>query len=165
MSDQPGKENYDDGLTSHSLDSEDQLQPEDTLMGDQDPLDAGYSPPERLHGSIAWGTTAEEQAQDETIEQRIRQELPDPDTAYGAPEHESDVEPAPEMLGGDDPDAIPAARDFVGVESEAAGRLIAPDGGSGSDTEPQAVAEQAEGTSPDSPEDAAVHIESEPPTT
>lgn len=164
MSDQPGRESHQDDLTSYSLDPEDQLQPEDTLVGDQDPLDAGYTPPDRLHGSIAWGTTADEQAQDETIEQRIRQEVPDPDTAYGAPEHESDTDHAPEMLGGDDPDAIPVTQDFVGVESESAGRLVAPDGGRGTDTEPQAVAEQAQGTSPDSPEDAAMHIEGEPPT-
>lgn len=50
---------------------------------------------------------------EETIEERIAQEVPDPATAYGAPDGESGLDgPAP--LGGDDPDAIAVEDDFVG---------------------------------------------------
>ena len=38
------------------------------------------------------GVTAEEQSRDETIDQRIEQELPDPGTAYGAPDNESGLD-------------------------------------------------------------------------
>ena len=94
MSEPP--ENRTDDLGATSLDDEDQLQPEDTLEQEDvdDVLDRGYSPPEKLHGSIAHGVTVEEQHHEETIEERIRQEVPDPDTAYGAPENESGLEGA-----------------------------------------------------------------------
>jgi hypothetical protein len=113
VSDQPGRENMSDDLTTYSVDDEDQLQPEDTLIPGADPVESGYDAPDRLRGSLAFGVTADEQAQEETIEQRIRQEVPDPDTAYGAPDNESGLE-EPEMVGGDDPDAIPADRDYYG---------------------------------------------------
>lgn len=157
MSDQPGRESREDDLGSYSVDAEDQLQPEDTLDGSQDPLDRGYTPPDRLHGSLAWGTTAEEQAQDETIEQRIRQEVPDPDTAYGAPDNESGLDDEPQFVGGDDPDAIPAEQDFLGSEGQRVGRLVAPDEGLGEDTESDAIAREGSPTSQDSPEEAAMH--------
>ncbi|WP_226345928.1 adenosine deaminase [Agilicoccus flavus] len=50
---------------------------------------------------------------EESIEQRIAQEVPDPDSAYGAPDNESGLD-GPANLGGDDPDAIPADQDFLG---------------------------------------------------
>ena len=82
------QENISDDLGDYSLDDEDQLQPIDTLMDEQgdDVLDAGYSPPDTDRGSRMHGVTLEEQHRDETIDQRIEQELPDPNTAYGAPE-------------------------------------------------------------------------------
>lgn len=119
MSEQPDLENMSDELSTYSTDAEDQLQPEDTLMPGGDPVEEGYETPERLHGSLAFGTTAEEQAEEETIEQRIRQEVPDPVTAYGAPDNESGMDAEP-MAGGDDPDAIPADQDFVGGDVESA---------------------------------------------
>lgn len=51
--------------------------------------------------------------QEETIDQRILQEEPDPDSAYGAPENESGLD-GPPPVGGDDPDAIPAEQDHLG---------------------------------------------------
>ncbi|MGL5927718.1 MAG: DUF5709 domain-containing protein, partial [Dermatophilaceae bacterium] len=84
-------ENITSDLGDYSVDDEDQLQPEDTLVQDdvEDPLDRGYSPPDTDRGSRMHGVTAEEQARDETIEQRIMQEVPDPASAYGAPDNES----------------------------------------------------------------------------
>lgn len=148
-------------LGSYSVDDDDQLQPEDTLVDDgvDDILDRGYSPPERLRGSTAWGTTAWEQSHDETIEQRIRQEEPDPDSAYGAPENESGLDDPLELVGGDDPDAIRAEDDFLGESGGRAGRLVAPDGGFGEDDEKDEVAFDIgiDGAGA-SAEEAAIHL-------
>ena len=155
---------------SYSLDDEDQFDAEDTLIdrGVESSLDEGYSPPEKPLGVDRWGTTAWEQSQDETIDQRIRQEEPDPDTAYGAPENWGSPRGAGEsglddveadMVGGDDPDAIPAENDFVGDMGQRAGRLVDPDEGVREDQEKDLVAEDVgiSGAGA-SAEEAAMHI-------
>lgn len=150
---------------AHDEAGDDQLQPEDTLVdaGGEggDVLDAGFSPADRPRGSVAWGTTAWEQSQDETIEQRIRQEEPEEGTAYGAPDNESGLD-EPEMLGGDDPDAIPLEDDFVSDSGQRAGRLVAPDQGFGEDEEKDEVAQDIgiDGAGA-SAEEAAMHIASD----
>lgn len=156
------QENTANDLGDYSLDDEDQLQPEDTLVQDDvdDVLDRGYSPPDRLHGSLAHGVTAEEQHRDETIDERIRQEVPDPGSAYGAPHNESGLDD--DRLGGDDPDAIAAEDDWLGdgeVGDVRAGRLVAPDGGSGFDDEKDLVGDDVgvDGAAA-SAEEAAVHV-------
>ncbi len=160
MSDQP--DDLTDDLGSYSVDAEDQLQPEDTLDQEDvaDVLDRGFSPAERLHGSLAHGVTAEEQSRDETIEERIRQELPDPSSAYGAPDNESGLDE--ERLGGDDPDSIAASDDWMGddqVGDERAGRLVAPDEGLGSDDEKDLVgADVGIDGAAASAEEAAMHV-------
>ncbi|HET9841634.1 MAG TPA: DUF5709 domain-containing protein [Nocardioides sp.] len=60
--------------------SEDQLQPDDTLdeRGVDDVLDEGMSPPERPSRDVARGVTAREDAQGESLDERIEQEEPDP---------------------------------------------------------------------------------------
>ena len=150
--------------------SDDQLQPDDTLddkydePGHEDVLDGGYNPPDRPRGSMAWGVTAWEESQEETIEQRIKQEIPDPDSAYGAPDNESGLDDDAEMLGGDDPDAIPADDDFVGDGGRQVGRLVAPDQGLGEDDEKDEVAEDVGfdgGVA--SPEELAMHIATDEP--
>lgn len=148
MSEQSDRESIGDELSTYSTDAEDQLQPEDTLMPGGDPVEAGFETPDRLHGSVAFGTTAQEQAEEETIEQRIRQEVPDPATAYGAPHNESGMDPEP-MAGGDDPDAIPADQDFVGEISEDA--EPAPDRGPRDGDDAAMVGSQ-------SAEEAAMHM-------
>ena len=147
---------------SYSLDDEDQLESEDTLVdrGVDNVLDEGYSPPEKPLGVDRWGTTAWEQSQDETIDQRIQQEEPDPNTAYGAPDNESGLdEETGDMVGGDDPDAIPAENDFVGDMGQRAGRLVDPDEGVREDQEKDLVAEDVgiSGAGA-SAEEAAMHI-------
>ena len=147
---------------SYSLDDEDQFESEDTLIdrGVDDVLDEGYSPREKPLGVDRWGTTAWEQSQDETIDQRIRQEEPDPNTAYGAPDNESGLdEDEGDMVGGDDPDAIPAENDFVGDMGQRAGRLVDPDEGVREDQEKDLVAEDVgiSGAGA-SAEEAAMHI-------
>lgn len=148
MSDQPGYENYDTDLGSYSVDDDDQLQPDDTLVQEDvaDPLDRGYSPPDKPQGVDAWGTTAYEQAHEETIDMRIRQEVPDPNTAYGAPDDESGLDgPDPDDLQGDDPDSERAADagfyDGDEVGDARTGRLVAPDEGSHEDVTKELLAE------------------------
>ncbi|HEU5241832.1 MAG TPA: DUF5709 domain-containing protein [Ornithinibacter sp.] len=162
------QENTTDDLGDYSLDDEDQLQPEDTLVDDDvdDVLDRGYSPAERLQGSLAHGVTAEEQHRDETIEERIHQEVPDPASAYGAPDNESGLDDEDERLGGDDPDSIAAEDDWLGdgeVGDERAGRLVAPDEGLGSHEEKDLLGEDVgvDGAAA-SAEEAAVHVIEQP---
>jgi len=165
MSDQP--ENISNDLGDYSIDDEDQLQPEDTLEQDDvdDVLDRGYSPADQARGSLAHGVTAEEQHRDETIEERIRQEVPEEGTAYGAPDNESGLDDDG-LLGGDDPDAIAAEDDWLGdgeVGDARAGRLVAPDEGTGYDEEKDLVGEDVgiDGAGA-SAEEAAVHVIEEP---
>lgn len=55
-----------------------QLDASDTLDGGvADPLDEGWSPPERPRGLDDWGTTAAEVAGHESLDARLRRELPD----------------------------------------------------------------------------------------
>jgi hypothetical protein len=147
-----------ESLGSYSLDDEDQLQPEDTLddRGLDDLLDEGYSPPERPRGVDAFGTTLAEQRRRESIEQRLAHEVPDPANAFEHPPAD------PDMVGGDDPDAIAAEDDFLGdgeVGGRRSGRLMAPDQGAREDTESDMVADDVgiDGGG-SSAEEAAVHI-------
>ena len=52
------RESIGDEMGIYSVDDEDQLSAEDTLMGDGDPLDRGYAPADRLQGAVAFGITA-----------------------------------------------------------------------------------------------------------
>lgn len=159
------REDLNTDLTSYSLDDEDQLQPEDTLTGtgegDQDALDTSYSPPDSPRGSLAHGTTAAEQGRDESIEERIKQETPDPSSAAGAPDNESGLDV--ERLGGDDPDAIDADQDWLGADGEVgrgrSGRLVDDGEGFREDTESQAWGRDVgiDGGAA-SAEEAAVHL-------
>jgi hypothetical protein len=142
--------------------SSDQLQPEETLIDDgvEDVLDRGYSPPD--HEPMGWNAGDERFADDhsDSIDERIRQEVADPASAYGAPDNESGLDV--ERLGGDDPDAIDPEDDWVGdegTEERRAGRLVAEDEGLGADEDKEAwgrdVGIDGAGASA---EEAAVHI-------
>lgn len=157
MSERTDRDLTSDGYGPWDVEAEDQLQPSDTLDGEGDVLDRGYVVADRYFGSTAFGVTPDEQALEETIEQRIRQEVPDPYSAYGAPEDESGMDSKDDMIGGDDPDAIRAELDYFGSESTRVGRIIAPDQGLAPDTEDRLVAFEGRATSWDSPEEAAMH--------
>lgn len=117
-----------------------QLQPADTLddRGVDDILDEGISPPEKLRGSTAHGVTAREEAEGETLEDRLLQE---------EPESVDDPEPSED----DPPDA------WVG--DERAGRLISPDEGVRDDTDADVYATDIgiDGAGA-SAEEAAIHL-------
>lgn len=131
----------------YSVDDEDQLQPEDTLVGDdvEDELDRGNSPPEKYSPAQKYGTTPWEQAHARPLDDRLAEEVPEPD-------------PATETL---DEDGLPheAEEEGVDVGDERAGRLLAPDEGLGEDTEKSLVAEDVgiDGAGA-SAEEAAMHV-------
>jgi hypothetical protein len=162
MSDQPGTESIEDDLGSYSVDDavdagSGQEQLLDSSEGDNEP----WSPPDQQPRNTEWGTTAAEQGQDETIDQRVMQEVPDPSSAYGAPDNESGLDPEP-RVGGDDPDSIDASDDFLGdaeVGDGAVGQLADPDEGGREDDEPELLGEELGSEGGDlSPEEQAMHV-------
>lgn len=79
-----------------------------------------WSPPD----SVPIHSEFPDERAEETIDQRIAQEVPEEGTAYGAPEPEGILGGADDLAGrgraarqqqagGEDPDAIPAERDFI----------------------------------------------------
>lgn len=111
----------------------DQVDPSDSLTGDntEDPLDAGYSPPDRV--SHSWrGDTVEEAIEGESLDQKLAEE----ESEVG----EADLAAA---------DAQPRA-----------GRLVAPDEGAHPDEESQEIAtDVGRAGEAASAEEAAMHID------
>ncbi len=143
---QPGDDvTPDESYHGYSVDDEDQPQDtEDSLTdrrGLEEPLDEGYSPPEKWSPAQGWGNTPLEEEMGETLDQRLDQEMPDPDPYAEA---EQDVV-APEHEGQ--------------VGDERAGRLVEPDEGVHTDTEADLVAEDVgiDGAGAGA-EEAAVHV-------
>ncbi|MFG2134049.1 DUF5709 domain-containing protein [Streptomyces sp. NPDC048751] len=123
------------------------LDAEDTLDNDgvDDPLDRGWSPPERPWAVEHSGVTASERRQGETLDQRLAEELPD----LTAPDGDGigDVD-------GTDGEALDNE-----VGAARSGRLVAPDEGVHEDDEAALVATDVgiDGAAA-SAEEAAVHI-------
>lgn len=134
-------ENSTEDYGQYSVDDEDQLQPEDTLVdrGVDDALDEGFTAPEKWSPGEKYGNTPYEEQVGETLEQRIAQEEPEPDPYVAAAEEAEDV-------GGE-------------VGNERSGRLVAQDEGAAEDTEQDLVAEDVgiDGAGA-SAEEAAVHV-------
>ncbi|MFE5812611.1 DUF5709 domain-containing protein [Streptomyces sp. NPDC056479] len=91
-----------------------------------DILDEGYSPPEKPLGVTRHGTTAAEQHDGETLDQRLAEEVPEATVPVG-----DDVGDLP---GGDGEPVDPEAG------TDRAGRLVAPDEGAHPDTTKEEVA-------------------------
>ncbi|MFH8798422.1 DUF5709 domain-containing protein [Streptomyces sp. NPDC017936] len=108
-------------------------------------LDEGYSPPEKPLGVTKYGTTAAEQHEGESLDQRLAQEVPDVSGPTG--------DGIGDLSGGEGEPVDPEAGE------ERAGRLVAPDEGAHTDTTKEEVAEDvgidagAAGA-----EEAAVHV-------
>ncbi|MEV7397392.1 DUF5709 domain-containing protein [Aeromicrobium sp. NPDC092404] len=120
-----------------NLDDGDHGPDQESIFDDPDEtLDAGYSPPESYRGE-GFGTTADEALQGESLDERLRQEVPEPDPYADTDEVLDDGE----------------------VGTERAGRLVDPDGGIGEDTEKDLVGDDVgiDGAAA-SAEEAAVHI-------
>ncbi|KFG10575.1 DUF5709 domain-containing protein [Streptomyces scabiei] len=110
-----------------------------------DILDEGYSPPEKPLGVTRSGTTAAEQHEGESLDDRLRQEVPDVEVPPG--------DGIGDLPGGEGEPVDPEAG------TDRAGRLVAPDEGVRTDTTKELVAEDegidggAAGT-----EEAAMHV-------
>ncbi|MCH0562448.1 MULTISPECIES: DUF5709 domain-containing protein [unclassified Streptomyces] len=123
------------------------LDTEDTLENDgvDDPLDRGWSPPERAWAVEHTGVTAAERQRGETLDQRLAEELPDL------------LAPGGDGIGDSQDTDGELLDDEVGdVRS---GRLVAPDEGAHEDDEAGLVATDVgiDGAAA-SAEEAAVHI-------
>ena len=149
IGEQPGDDTSDnETYHSYSVDDEDQPQGDgDSLVSDRglaEPLDEGYSPPERWSPGEGYGNTPAEEEAGETLDQRIAQEEPEPDPYLQAAEETEDV-------GGE-------------VGSVRAGRLVDEDEGLGPDEEKDLVGEDVgiDGAG-SSAEEAAVHVVDDDP--
>jgi hypothetical protein len=121
-----------DDLYAGGFDGADQIDPSESLTGDntEDPLDAGYSPPDREPRATRYGDT-------ETSEQRLAEEEPDVGASDEWSESESESEADPR-----------------------AGRLVAPDEGAHADDESDEIAtDVGRAGYAASAEEAAMHIE------
>ena len=135
-------ENDSETYGGYSVDDEDQPQGDgDSLSDDRglaEPLDEGYSPPEKWSVGQGYGNTPLEEELGETLDQRIAQEEPEPD-----PYAEEDVE---DLDDGE-------------VGNARAGRLVAPDEGAGEDEDSEMFADDAgiDGAGA-SAEESAMHV-------
>ena len=135
-------ENDSEVYGGYSVDDEDQPQGDGDSMSDArglaEPLDEGYSPPEKWSVGQGYGNTPLEEELGETLDQRIAQEEPEPD-----PYAEEDVE---DLDDGE-------------VGNARAGRLVAPDEGAGEDEDSEMFADDAgiDGAGA-SAEEAAMHV-------
>jgi hypothetical protein len=158
-----------DGLGgSYSVDDDDQLQPEDTLVdrGVEDVLDEGYSPPDRPLAVDKFGTTAAEAERGETLDMRLAEEEPDPNLQVDDP-----LAREPDPTGQRVDEETELDRD-LGLEEDdgevgddRAGRLLAPDEGAHEDTEKDLVARDVGISGAGAAaEEAAVHVMEEDDT-
>jgi hypothetical protein len=123
----------------------DQLDPGDTLDS-RDPLDEGYSPPERPRAIDDFGMTAREEATGESLSGRLAREVPD--ISYD-----------------EEDDGLGDTKDTDGelIDDEVgdfrAGRLVATDEGANPDTDAELYASDAgvDGGAA-SAEEAAIHV-------
>jgi hypothetical protein len=140
-----GLDDNSEGESYHGYSVDDENQPQSTgdSASDSDrmaePLDEGYSPPERWSPGEGYGNTPLEEQMGETLDQRIAQEIPEPDP-YEAAANEA------EHVEGE-------------VGDRRAGRLVAEDEGFGEDTESDLVADDVGiNGGAASAEEAAVHV-------
>jgi hypothetical protein len=125
-----------DDLYTGAIQGSDQIDPSESLTGDntEDPMDAGYSPPDREPKATRYGNTNDEAREGESLDQRLAEEEPDVS--------DEDL---------DDADAEPRA-----------GRLVAPDEGAHEDEEADEIAtDVGRAGYAASAEEAAVHIQDE----
>ena len=161
-SDPPDNESY----HGYSVDDEDQPQGDgDSLVDDRglaEPLDEGYSPPEKWSAAQGFGNTPLEEIQGESLDQRVDQEVAEPDP-YEVAEEEAARGDLAAMVAEDSSEGEAVQVDVEGAEGERAGRLVAADEGVRPDTEKDLVAEDVgiDGAAAGA-EEAAVHVVEDP---
>jgi hypothetical protein len=148
---------YEPGDDGNDLDAD--IVDLDQAFGDDDVdsvvYETGYSPPEKPLGIDRFGTTNAEEEAGESLDQRLAQEVPDPNLA-------ADLEASP---SDEDVDSVDNTRiededlRYSEVGEARAGRLVDPDEGLGADLEKDLLGTDVgidEGAA--SAEEAAVHI-------
>lgn len=113
-------ENEGETYHGYSVDDEDQPQGDGDGMSDdrglEEPLDEGYSPPEKWSAGQGYGNTPLEEELGETLDMRLAQEQPEPDPYVEAAKNPDDL-------------------DDGEVGNARSGRLVAPDEGLGDDVD------------------------------
>jgi hypothetical protein len=146
-----------DNESYHGYSVDDETQPQstgDSLVDDDrglaEPLDEGFSPPEKYSAGQGWGNTPLEESLGESFDQRLEQEVPEPD-----PYEQADQE----ATRGDLQDLIAQTDTDTQVGDDRAGRLVAPDEGVRRDAEADLVAQDVgiDGAAAGA-EEAAVHV-------
>ncbi|MFX4293525.1 DUF5709 domain-containing protein [Streptomyces bohaiensis] len=132
-----------------SLPSDDQPDMENTLdeRGADDRMAEGYSPPERPLGVERFGTTAAEEQEGETLDQRLAQEVPDVDPPAGdgiGDLRDGEGEPQERELGAERAGRLAEVTDTTGRDTDVLAEDVGIDGGAAS------------------AEEAAVHLTDEP---
>jgi Family of unknown function (DUF5709) len=159
-----------DTYGEYSTEADQQVQQGDSLedRGVDDILDEGYSPPEKWSVLEKFGNTPREEAEGESLDQRLAEEEPDPALKYDDEDAEADRAEANSPVDDLDLDSSiddqPLGSDFEGeVGDERSGRLVSPDEGAHVDAEKDLVAGDVgiDGAAA-SAEEAAVHIVDEP---
>ncbi len=161
MSDQtyePGDVGDDDSFDPDDITDLDQAFGDDEV--DETTLEAGYSPPEKPRGMDRFGTTLAEEREGESLDQRLAQEVPDPNLDEGDPladDGEADDEDNYDVV--DENTVDPEDLRYSEVGEDRAGRLVAPDEGLEEDREKDLVGDDVgiDGAGA-SAEEAAVHI-------
>jgi hypothetical protein len=158
MNDANDDASQNEGYHGYSVDDEDQ--PQDTgdsltdARGVPEPLEEGYSPPEKWSAGQRWGNTPLEEELGETLDQRLEQEIPEPD-----PYEQAAAEDLDDLVELDAPEGVDDLDGLDAAGSERAGRLVAPDQGTAQDTEKDLVASDVgiDGAAAGA-EEAAVHV-------
>jgi len=151
-----GSAGADDNESYHGYSVDDETQPQstgDSLVDDErdvDPMEEGWNPPEKWSVAQGYGNTPLEEELGETLDQRVAQEIPEPDPYLAAEAEDIDAETG-EVL---DPDSVDSE-----VGDARAGRLVDTQGGTGEDDEATLVAEDVgiDGAAATA-EEAAVHV-------
>ncbi len=159
-----------DNESYHGYSVDDETQPQgegDSLVDDRglpEPLDEGYSPPEKWSVAQGFGNTPLEESMGESLEQRVDQEVPEPDPYEVADAEAARGELAP-LVAEDSADGEAVQADVEGADGDRAGRLVAEDEGVRTDAEKDLVAQDVgiDGAAAGA-EEAAVHVVDDPDT-
>ena len=121
---------------SSDLDDYEVQDPNDSLSGDPgyDPLDRGVAPPERWSAGMRSGTTEEEQAEGESLDELLAEEEPD-ETADELEDAESDDDELEDAEDEDEGDEDVDGLLLDDGPDPRAGRLVAEDEGAHPDEE------------------------------
>jgi hypothetical protein len=152
-----------DNESYHGYSVDDETQPQstgdslvDSDRGLVEPLDEGYSPPEKWSVGQGFGNTPLEEHLGESLDQRLEQEIPEPDP-YELAAEEAERGDLDTFVSEEQPDDETGLQREVGARR--AGRLVAPDEGVRTDTESDLVAMDVgiDGAAAGA-EEAAVHV-------